>query len=224
MTSWVEVIPLYRGHHPCITEPTPLPLLPPVPTSPSLEAVRNAVDGAASSPIPAGTSSARPASAPRRTPCRATRTPPHLPAPCSGRPRRPSDRPRPGRPRPTGPGRYQPLPRSPGDLAFAGPDTVAALPRELAAHLVDGYLPVRMHNLAHRPVLLQRHDEPDLPREAAAGRHLPRPRPGRHGGRPPPLGRRPRRHRGLRRARVRHALRHRHRRRPVSARHEHAPE
>ena len=38
---------------------------------------------------------------------------------------------------------------------------------ELCPHLVDGYLPVWVRNLAYRLVLLQRPDDPALMRDAA---------------------------------------------------------
>jgi hypothetical protein len=43
---------------------------------------------------------------------------------------------------------------------------------ELSPHLVDGYLPVWIRNLAYRLVLLQRPDEPALLREAAESLYL----------------------------------------------------
>ncbi|MEU1675828.1 hypothetical protein ABZ752_27900 [Streptomyces roseifaciens] len=57
-------------------------------------------------------------------------------------------------------------------LTFAGADEVLAMLRELSPHLVDGYLPVWIRNLAYRLVLLQRPDEPDLMREAADSLYL----------------------------------------------------
>ncbi|MGW2250458.1 hypothetical protein ACWCXH_09685 [Kitasatospora sp. NPDC001660] len=53
------------------------------------------------------------------------------------------------------------------ELTFADSDAILAMLRELCPHLCDGYLPVRIRNLAYRLVLLQRPDEPDLLREAA---------------------------------------------------------
>ncbi|MEE1783750.1 hypothetical protein PUR71_12645 [Streptomyces sp. SP17BM10] len=52
-------------------------------------------------------------------------------------------------------------------LTFADADAILAMLRELCPHLVDGYLPVWVRNLAYRLVLLQRPDEPALLREAA---------------------------------------------------------
>ncbi|MDX3539647.1 hypothetical protein PV721_36055 [Streptomyces sp. MB09-01] len=54
-----------------------------------------------------------------------------------------------------------------GELTFASADAILAMLRELCPSLVDGYLPVRIRNLAYRLVLLQRPDEPALMREAA---------------------------------------------------------
>ncbi|MFD9079807.1 hypothetical protein ACFQ7B_03715 [Streptomyces erythrochromogenes] len=54
------------------------------------------------------------------------------------------------------------------ELTFADVDAILAMLRELCPHLVDGYLPVRIRNLAYRLVLLQRPDEPELMREAAS--------------------------------------------------------
>ncbi|MFF3109603.1 hypothetical protein ACFVSN_10465 [Kitasatospora sp. NPDC057904] len=76
---------------------------------------------------------------------------------------------------------YRPEPVAPGpctepdhdegyfveSLTFADADTILAMLRELCPYLCDGYLPVRIRNLAYRLVLLQRPDEPELMREAA---------------------------------------------------------
>ncbi|MFD8785360.1 hypothetical protein [Kitasatospora sp. NPDC059599] len=53
------------------------------------------------------------------------------------------------------------------ELTFADADAILAMLRELCPHVVDGYLPVRIRNLAYRLLLLQRPDEPELMREAA---------------------------------------------------------
>ncbi|MFI0738554.1 hypothetical protein ACH4PU_10725 [Streptomyces sp. NPDC021100] len=53
------------------------------------------------------------------------------------------------------------------ELTFAGADEILAMLRELSPHLVDGYLPVWIRNLAYRLALLQRPDDPVLLREAA---------------------------------------------------------
>ncbi|MFE1897239.1 hypothetical protein [Streptomyces yangpuensis] len=53
------------------------------------------------------------------------------------------------------------------ELTFADADAILAMLRELCPSLVDGYLPVRIRNLAYRLVLLQRPDEPELMREVA---------------------------------------------------------
>lgn len=52
-------------------------------------------------------------------------------------------------------------------LTFADAEAILAMLRELCPHVVDGYLPVWIRNLAYRLVLLQRPDEPVLLREAA---------------------------------------------------------
>ncbi|MFI9157803.1 hypothetical protein [Kitasatospora aureofaciens] len=52
-------------------------------------------------------------------------------------------------------------------LTFACPDEILAMLRTLCPHVVDGYLPVWVRNLAHRLLLLQRPDDPALLREAA---------------------------------------------------------
>ncbi|MEU2237044.1 hypothetical protein ACH4A8_40800 [Streptomyces vietnamensis] len=57
-------------------------------------------------------------------------------------------------------------------LTFADADAILAMLRELCPHLADGYLPVRIRNLAYRLVLLQRPDDPELMREAAVSLHL----------------------------------------------------
>ncbi|MGW6985205.1 hypothetical protein ACWGE1_38080 [Streptomyces sp. NPDC054932] len=54
------------------------------------------------------------------------------------------------------------------ELTFADADAILAMMRELCPSLVDGWLPVRIRNLAYRLALLQRPDEPQLMREAAA--------------------------------------------------------
>ncbi|MES4908576.1 MULTISPECIES: hypothetical protein [unclassified Streptomyces] len=53
------------------------------------------------------------------------------------------------------------------ELTFADADSILAMLRELCPHVVDGYLPVWIRNLAYRLVLLQRPEEPALLREAA---------------------------------------------------------
>ncbi|MFG3506973.1 hypothetical protein ACGF5F_15820 [Streptomyces sp. NPDC047821] len=57
-------------------------------------------------------------------------------------------------------------------LTFADADAILAMLRELTPNLVDGYLPVRIRNLAYRLVLLQRPDDPALMREAAGSLYL----------------------------------------------------
>ncbi|MFE9137751.1 hypothetical protein [Streptomyces sp. NPDC007355] len=54
------------------------------------------------------------------------------------------------------------------ELTFADADAILAMLRALCPQLVDGYLPVRIRNLAYRLVLLQKPDEPTLMREAAS--------------------------------------------------------
>jgi hypothetical protein len=58
------------------------------------------------------------------------------------------------------------------ELTFADAEAIPDMPRQLSPHLVDGYLPVRIRNLAYRLVLLRRPDEPALMREAADSLHL----------------------------------------------------
>jgi hypothetical protein len=58
------------------------------------------------------------------------------------------------------------------ELTFADADSILAMLHELSPHLVDGYLPVWIRNLAYRLVLLQRPDEPALLREAAESLYL----------------------------------------------------
>ncbi|XIE81559.1 hypothetical protein AB6O49_34235 [Streptomyces sp. SBR177] len=58
------------------------------------------------------------------------------------------------------------------ELTFADADAILAMLRELCPSLADGYLPVRIRNLAYRLVLLQKPDEPALMREAASGLYL----------------------------------------------------
>ncbi|CAL9609086.1 hypothetical protein SUDANB120_05606 [Streptomyces sp. enrichment culture] len=58
------------------------------------------------------------------------------------------------------------------ELTFADAEAILDMLRQLSPHLVDGYLPVRIRNLAYRLVLLQRPDEPALMREAADSLHL----------------------------------------------------
>jgi hypothetical protein len=58
------------------------------------------------------------------------------------------------------------------ELTFAGADAIVAMLHELSPHLVDGYLPVWIRNLAYRLALLQRPDEPALMREAAQSLYL----------------------------------------------------
>ncbi|WP_405861965.1 hypothetical protein OG361_40985 [Streptomyces sp. NBC_00090] len=58
------------------------------------------------------------------------------------------------------------------ELTFAHADAILAMLRELCPGLADGYLPVRIRNLAYRLVLLQRSDEPALMREAAGSLYL----------------------------------------------------
>ncbi|MEV7773546.1 hypothetical protein [Kitasatospora sp. NPDC086791] len=53
------------------------------------------------------------------------------------------------------------------ELTFADAEAILTMLREHCPHLVDGYLPVRIRNLAYRLLLLQRSDEPALMREAA---------------------------------------------------------
>lgn len=53
------------------------------------------------------------------------------------------------------------------ELTFADAEAILAMLRALCPHVVDGYLPVWIRNLAHRLVLLQRPDEPALLRAAA---------------------------------------------------------
>ncbi|MGK5447181.1 hypothetical protein [Streptomyces radiopugnans] len=53
------------------------------------------------------------------------------------------------------------------ELTFADADAILAMLHELCPHVVDGHLPVWVRNLAYRPVLPQRPDEPALMREAA---------------------------------------------------------
>jgi hypothetical protein len=43
-----------------------------------------------------------------------------------------------------------------GELTFAGADSILAMLHEPSPHLVDGHLPVRIRNLAYRPVLAGR--------------------------------------------------------------------
>ena|SRR5687768_2864889 len=52
-------------------------------------------------------------------------------------------------------------------LTFADAESILAMLHELCPHVVDGFLPVWVRNLAYRLVLLQRPDEPELLREAA---------------------------------------------------------
>jgi hypothetical protein len=52
------------------------------------------------------------------------------------------------------------------ELTFADADAILAMLHELCPQLADGYLPVRIRNLAYRLVLLQRPDDPALLREA----------------------------------------------------------
>ncbi|MFF3686560.1 hypothetical protein [Streptomyces sp. NPDC002187] len=58
------------------------------------------------------------------------------------------------------------------ELTFADADSILMMLRELCPHMVDGFLPVCIRNLAYRLVLLQRPDEPALMREAADSLHL----------------------------------------------------
>ncbi|MEV4194961.1 hypothetical protein [Streptomyces toxytricini] len=58
------------------------------------------------------------------------------------------------------------------ELTFADAEAILDMLRQLSPHLVDGYLPVRIRNLAYRLVLLQRPDEPALMREAADSLYL----------------------------------------------------
>ncbi|MEU3751246.1 hypothetical protein AB0H17_00570 [Streptomyces olivoreticuli] len=58
------------------------------------------------------------------------------------------------------------------ELTFADADSIRTMLRELSPHLVDGYLPVWIRNLAYRLLLLQRPDEPELMREAADNLYL----------------------------------------------------
>ena len=53
------------------------------------------------------------------------------------------------------------------ELTFADADAILGMLRELSPHLVDGYLPIWIRNLAYRLVLLQRPGDPALMREAA---------------------------------------------------------
>ncbi|MFD5424684.1 hypothetical protein [Streptomyces sp. NPDC127084] len=53
------------------------------------------------------------------------------------------------------------------ELTFADAESILAMLHELSPHGVDGHLPVWIRNLAYRPALLQRPDEPTLLREAA---------------------------------------------------------
>ncbi len=52
-------------------------------------------------------------------------------------------------------------------LTFTDADEIHAKMRALCPHVVDGYLPVWIRNLAYRLLLPQRPDEPALLREAA---------------------------------------------------------
>jgi hypothetical protein len=58
------------------------------------------------------------------------------------------------------------------ELTFADADSILTMLHELSPHLVDGYLPVWIRNLAYRLVLLQRPAEPVLMREAAESLYL----------------------------------------------------
>ncbi|WP_329611652.1 hypothetical protein [Kitasatospora herbaricolor] len=53
------------------------------------------------------------------------------------------------------------------ELTFADADAILSMLRELCPNVVDGWLPVRIRNLAYRLVLLQKPDQPALLREAA---------------------------------------------------------
>ncbi|MFK0046047.1 hypothetical protein ACIQU4_18410 [Streptomyces sp. NPDC090741] len=53
------------------------------------------------------------------------------------------------------------------ELTFADAEAILAMLRELCPHLVDGFLPVWVRNLAYRLILLQRPDDPAMIREAA---------------------------------------------------------
>lgn len=52
-------------------------------------------------------------------------------------------------------------------LTFAEADAIVDMLHTLSPHMVDGYLPVWVRNLAYRLILLQRPDDPALMREAA---------------------------------------------------------
>ncbi|CAN3978441.1 hypothetical protein [Kitasatospora purpeofusca] len=71
---------------------------------------------------------------------------------------------------------YRPTPECPREhqevffveeLTFADANAILAMLRELCPQVIDGWLPVWIRNLAHRLLLLQRPDEPELMREAA---------------------------------------------------------
>ncbi|WP_435059788.1 hypothetical protein [Streptomyces sp. bgisy060] len=57
-------------------------------------------------------------------------------------------------------------------LTFADAGEILAMLRELCPQLADGYLPVRIRNLAYGLLLLQRPEDPGLTREAALSLHL----------------------------------------------------
>ncbi|MFJ8436718.1 hypothetical protein ACIQ9P_36030 [Kitasatospora sp. NPDC094019] len=58
------------------------------------------------------------------------------------------------------------------ELTFADADAILSMLRELCPYVADGWLPVRIRNLAYRLVLLQRPDQPALLREAAQNLRL----------------------------------------------------
>ncbi|MEU1283145.1 hypothetical protein [Kitasatospora sp. NPDC005856] len=57
-------------------------------------------------------------------------------------------------------------------LTFADAEEILTMLRTLCPHLVDGYLPVRIRNLAYRLLLFQRPDDPALMRDAADSPYL----------------------------------------------------
>ncbi|WP_406265876.1 hypothetical protein OH799_19155 [Nocardia sp. NBC_00881] len=58
------------------------------------------------------------------------------------------------------------------ELTFADADEILAMFHELSPHVVDGFLPVWIRNLAYRLAVLQRPDDPALMREAADSLYL----------------------------------------------------
>ncbi|MFD9337724.1 hypothetical protein ACFWBF_25490 [Streptomyces sp. NPDC060028] len=53
------------------------------------------------------------------------------------------------------------------ELTFADAGAILAMLRELCPHVIDGFLPVSVRNLAYRLILFQRPDDPAMMREAS---------------------------------------------------------